>query len=290
MGFLTKLFTAYPYIYFINKLSSQTLINECINDNHYYSHLHLDLSWAIFLNCNTLKSTELGNILDPFCLQLESVSPRVHIVKATPEMYSKLGFPEEEQQIHKSIAKRQREFRAGRNAARAAIQMLSLSQDNGNSPLILTGKSREPLFPLPISGSISHTDGICLAGCALKSDIASLGIDVERNVPLASHLFTSIYTGDEQNLIKSSSHIPDALIFSIKESLFKCCFPFVQVYFDFLEAQITLLPESKNSGQFRFELIGNNQTSLTAKLPDLPFHGYYCFNKQFIFSLCYFSS
>lgn len=232
---------------------------------------------------------KLDNILDPFCLHRESTSPKIHIVKATPDMYSNLGLPEEEQQIHKAVSKRQREFRAGRNSARAAIKKLAPDNTRLAHAAILIGKAREPLFPSSISGSISHTDSICLAACALKNEVASLGIDVENNTPLASHLFSAIYTQGEKALIEGSNSLPDTLVFSIKESLFKCLYPFVQVYFDFLDAQITLLPETESAGQFHFELIGDNRTSLQADLPNLPFHGRYCFSEEFVFSWCFFA-
>ncbi len=90
--------------------------------------------------------------------------------------------------------------------------------------------------------------------------------------------------------METSNTLPDTLIFSIKESLFKCLYPFVQVYFDFLDAQITLQPDAENTGQFHFELIGENRTLLQANLPNLSFHGRYCFTEQYVFSLCFFSS
>ena len=246
------------------------------------------------MNGNLLKVTQLkkeapDSPLAPFHLHLEGASPKVYIVQATPEMYSQVGLAEEEKHIQKAVEKRQREFRAGRHAARSAMQNLDLSKPNMTEMPILTGHFREPLFPSDISGSISHTDGICLAACAQKNEVASLGIDIESNTALAEHLFSSIYTRDEQALLNRTNDLPDTLIFSIKESIFKCCFPFVQVYFDFLDAQITLEPKNKHSGQFSFELIGRNQDALKAKLPNLSFHGHYCFDQQYVLSLCYFS-
>jgi len=238
-----------------------------------------------------LKNAAPGDSLTPslFRLNLEGASSKIDIVQATPEMYCQVSLPEEEKYIQKAVAKRQREFRAGRHAARSAIQNLHRHKVDLAEIPILSGHSREPLFPSDISGSISHTDGICLAACAPKTEIASLGIDIESNTVLGDRLFSSVYTRDEQALLASNSDIPDTLIFSIKESVFKCCFPFVQVYFDFLDAQISLAPKNQHSGKFRFELIGRNQDTLKAKLPNLSFHGFYCFDQQYVFSMCYFS-
>lgn len=204
-------------------------------------------------------------------------------------MYTRTGLPLEEKHVQKAVSKRQKEFTAGRHAARAAIAKLLPNQAFVDQIPILVGASREPIFPATISGSISHTDTLCLAACALKNDVPSIGIDIENNTKLDSHLFPTIYTHDEQLRLQKSDTIPNILIFSIKESLFKCLFPFVQVYFDFLDAEIRLQPETANSGQFQFELIGDNRSHLQSALPDLTFHGHYCFTEQSVFSLCFFS-
>ncbi|MDV6253040.1 4'-phosphopantetheinyl transferase [Vibrio sp. EA2] len=212
----------------------------------------------------------------------------IQFVKATPEMYATTGLPLEEKLIQKSVKKRQEEFRAGRHAVRAAIAKLLPNQAFVDQTPILVGLSREPIFPDTISGSISHTDTLCLAACALKNDVPSIGIDVENNQKLGSQLLPAIYTHNEQVRLQESDVIPNILIFSIKESLFKCLFPFVQVYFDFLDAEITLHPETANSGQFQFELVGDNRSHLQSALPNLAFHGHYCFTEQSVFSLCFF--
>ncbi len=242
------------------------------------------------LDCNNLKNSRLDKILDPSCDHVESHNPIIQFMKASPEMYSKVGLPLEEKHIQNAVSKRQQEFRAGRHAARAAIRKLFPSDNLLIHQPILVGSSREPIFPVTITGSISHTDSLCVAACALKSDVASLGIDIEHNHPLDNHHFPAVYTNNEQAWLAQAGSIPNILIFSIKESLFKCLFPFVKVYFDFLEAEITLQPETENSGQFQFELIGENRCFLQSALPNLAFQGYYCFSEQHVFSLCFYAS
>ncbi|MEX3072626.1 4'-phosphopantetheinyl transferase [Vibrio alginolyticus] len=239
------------------------------------------------MNCKKWKNIRLDTILEPSCCCVESNQPVIQLVKATPDMYSKYGLPLEEKYIQKAVNKRQQEFRAGRHAARVAFKKLIPNNVFADCLPILVGASREPVFPATISGSISHTDSICLAACALKVDVASIGIDVENNHPLDKHLFSVVYTRNEQAWLTETETIPNILIFSIKESLFKCLFPFVKVYFDFLDAEITLQPETDSSGQFQFELIGDNRSDLQSKLPELVFHGHYCFTEQYVLSLCY---
>ncbi|MFN1549838.1 4'-phosphopantetheinyl transferase family protein [Vibrio natriegens] len=241
------------------------------------------------MNKKSLKNIKLDEILSPNCFHFRTTSPLIQMVKATPDMYAKAGLPLEEEHIQKSVPKRQEEFRAGRHAARAAIRKLTSDNAFADQSPILVGASREPVFPNTVSGSISHTDSLCLAACAVKNDVPSIGIDVENNQNLAAHLLPAIYTPNEQHHLQKSDTIPNILIFSIKESLFKCLFPFVRVYFDFLDAEIALHPETENSGQFQFELIGDNRRDLQSALPDLTFHGYYCFTEQTVFSLCFFT-
>lgn len=241
------------------------------------------------LNCNSQKNIKLDNILEPWCHHIETVGPTIQFIKATPEMYARVGLPLEEKYIQNAVKQRQREFRAGRHAARAAINKQMPDNIFVDRTPIVVGTSREPVFPDQISGSISHTNTLCLAACALKNEVPSIGIDIENNQKLDNHLLPTVYTPDEQARLKESDTIPNILIFSIKESVFKCLFPYVKVYFDFLDAEITLQPETANSGQFQFELIGDNRSDLQSNLPDLTFHGHYCFNEQTVFSLCFFT-
>ncbi|MGP8308775.1 4'-phosphopantetheinyl transferase family protein [Vibrio sp. YIC-376] len=242
------------------------------------------------MNYKSLKNIRLDKILEPSYYHLGVLEPTIQFMKATPEMYARIGLPLEEKHIQKAVKQRQREFRAGRHAARAAIKKQMPDNIFVDRTPILVGASREPVFPDQISGSISHTNTLCLAACALKNEVPSIGIDIENNQNLDSHLLPAVYTHTEQARLKDSDSIPNILIFSIKESVFKCLFPFVKVYFDFLDVEITLHPETANSGQFQLELIGDNRSALQSKLPSLTFHGHYCFTEQTVFSLCLFTS
>ncbi len=242
------------------------------------------------LNCNNLKNIKLATLLDPSCDCVEPPIPLIQFVKATKEMYVQPGLLLEERLIKKAVKKRQQEFRAGRHAARAAIKKLMSHDAFAERQPILIGASREPIFPSAISGSISHTDSLCFAACALKSQVASIGIDIENNQPIEPRLFPVVYTQSEQIRLMETDNLPTILIFSIKESLFKCLFPFVKVYFDFLDAEIHLQAETENRGQFQIELIGNNHSDLQSALPNLEFHGHYWFSEQHVFSLCFYRS
>ncbi|MEI8599033.1 hypothetical protein P4S64_19770 [Vibrio sp. M60_M31a] len=93
------------------------------------------------------------------------------------------------------------------------------------NPPFLVGASGEPVFLTLLAAVMSHTDSLCLAACAVKNDVPSIGIDVENNQNLAAHLLPAIYTANEQHHLQKSDTIPNVLIFSIKERVYSnVCF------------------------------------------------------------------
>jgi len=100
--------------------------------------------------------------------------PRVITNEANPIQLQESIFPEEEIFIRKAVPKRMQEFIAGRLCARRALSEIGIE----GFPL-LKGKGRAPIWPLGIVGSISHCQGYCGVAVAQKTDIESLGLDVE---------------------------------------------------------------------------------------------------------------
>lgn len=89
-------------------------------------------------------------------------------------------WPEEAHQIARALPKRQREFAAGRIAAKRAMARLGFAA----SPL-LSGHDRVPVWPDGIVGSISHTTHLCLAALAKRDDgFAAIGVDLEDEIAL----------------------------------------------------------------------------------------------------------
>jgi enterobactin synthetase component D len=143
---------------------------------------------------------------------------------------------EEEALISGAIEKRRREFRAGRHAAHAALSRL----DAPDAPL-LRGKRREPLWPPGYVGSIAHCNDLCLAVCARDSEVAGIGIDVEPLAPLPDGVDSYIHTEAEAAFIADHANAhPGRLIFSAKESLYKCFYPLVQRYFGFHSVELNI--------------------------------------------------
>ncbi|PKM45766.1 MAG: hypothetical protein CVV05_05770 [Gammaproteobacteria bacterium HGW-Gammaproteobacteria-1] len=149
------------------------------------------------------------------------------LVIASAEMWQTPLCAEEEALVDGASAKRQREFRAGRNAAHEALQQLQAPQQP-----ILWGSRREPVWPSGYLGTISHCHDLCVAACAIKGEIVGMGVDVEPLSPLPEGVERYIHTDMEHSLLEQSG-LPQRLIFSAKECLYKCYYPLLTRYFGF---------------------------------------------------------
>jgi 4'-phosphopantetheinyl transferase EntD len=138
--------------------------------------------------------------------------------------------------------KRRREFTAGRHCARQALVRL------GQEPVALPiGPGRAPVWPPGIIGSISHTDEIAIAAVARQTDLRSLGIDVESADPLEPGLLELVCRDDERAALTASGmqlQTGAKLIFSAKESVYKCLWPVSGVFLEFHAIGIRIDPVS----------------------------------------------
>jgi 4'-phosphopantetheinyl transferase EntD len=159
----------------------------------------------------------------------------VALVIAEESMWQTPLRDEEEALIEGAAEKRQREFRAGRHAAHAALARL-----NAPDLPLLRGERREPLWPAGFTGSIAHCRDLCVAVCTKREEIEGLGIDVEPLEPLPQGVDRFIHTEAEAAFIANNpgTH-PERLIFSAKESLYKCYYPLLQRYFGFQSVTLT---------------------------------------------------
>jgi len=156
---------------------------------------------------------------------------------AAPEMWGGDIYPEEQDCVTNVATKRYREFTAGRLCAREVLKKLGID----NFPL-LVGNSREPLWPPGIVGSISHCRDNCVVAAAKDVHIVNLGIDIEDATPLEAEIRSLICRKDEEQWVIDVSEPAYSdwakIIFSAKESVYKCLFPVTHVYLDFKEVQI----------------------------------------------------
>ncbi len=135
--------------------------------------------------------------------------------------------------------KRRAEYLAGRHAAALALCALDLPRRVERGPTGL------PVWPDGAVGSISHGGGLACALCARQQHYRSLGVDVERVLhdAEARELAPTIAHQDELFLLRAA--LPHArsgqrlsVLFSAKESFFKCLYPLTGSFLEFSEARV----------------------------------------------------
>jgi 4'-phosphopantetheinyl transferase EntD len=145
--------------------------------------------------------------------------------------------PEETACVARAGAKRRREFAAGRAAARRALAQLGI-----DGFALLPDAARVPRWPEGVVGSISHCAGCCGVAVARRGRILSLGLDVERAGPLEDELLARICTPGERERARRLAP-PEGvdwgkLVFSAKESAYKCYFPLARTLLGFHDMEI----------------------------------------------------
>ncbi len=177
-------------------------------------------------------------------LAFYSVEIKNRKIESLYHSYDLSSFPE----------KRRREFLAGRYCALKSFESLGHSEKMN---LAQTQKGI-PLWPDQIVGSISHTSSLACSLVGKKSTYLSVGVDIERRdrFKQLKKIEKKILLPEEFELLNlKRENLYLTLIFSMKETVYKCFYPFVQKYFGFHEAQIYDLNFEK--GEFAFVL--NNE-------------------------------
>ena len=148
-------------------------------------------------------------------------------------------FPQEEVSVRRASIKRQREFAAGRGAARRAIAELEMPPS-----AIPMRDDRAPQWPPGLVGSITHCDEICIAAVSRNVRARSIGIDIEPSVPLDANLLDIVCTPTERKWL-DKQHTRARfrlakLIFSAKEAAYKAQYPLTGLAFDFHRLEVEL--------------------------------------------------
>jgi 4'-phosphopantetheinyl transferase EntD len=132
---------------------------------------------------------------------------------------------------------RRSEFIHGRACARAALAAMGIPD-----PVIPVGADREPVWPDGIVGSISHCETVAAAATARREEIGGLGIDLELAEPLDRQTLKLVCRETEQAWLRHSDDrlLLAKLIFSAKESLFKCIWPIIRQFVDFQDIGIRI--------------------------------------------------
>jgi enterobactin synthetase component D len=161
----------------------------------------------------------------------------VHLNGVLPAEMEQIALPAA---LDAAIPKRRLQFRAGRYCAMKAMGALGPSCAGR---LVARAANGAPLWPEGLVGSITHTDDFASAAAALTADAAALGIDTERIMtePRGRNVGRMIAWPSEVGHARTAglSRLEGmTLVFSAKESIFKCLHGLVGCYFDFHDVRI----------------------------------------------------
>ena len=126
--------------------------------------------------------------------------------------------------------KRKSEFVLGRAAAHRALAELGFAE----SPPVLRGAGREPLWPAGVVGSITHCSSRAIAVVAKTEKVQAIGIDLEDVDHFPEEIADLVANEAERDWVLSEdSRLRLAMLFSAKESIYKAFYPLEHRFFDF---------------------------------------------------------
>lgn len=142
----------------------------------------------------------------------------------------------ESEQSQSFAASRLKEFTHGRYCARQALASLGKP-----AVAIEVGESRQPVWPQGIVGSITHSQDFAAAAAGTTEQLAGLGIDCEQQGRLDEKIQKRISLPSEIEAAGSSGLAEyGSILFSAKESVYKCIWPTVRHFVGFKDVELTL--------------------------------------------------
>ena len=190
-----------------------------------------------------------------------------------------LLYPDEAACLGRAVAKRREEFAAGRLCARRALSELGIA----HFPL-KAADDRQPIWPAAVVGSITHTQGLCLAAVAPRASLSGIGLDSEIVGRVGRELWDTICTASEivwlKSLESSQQVMAATLLFAVKEAFYKCQFPTTAEWLNFEDLEVRAPDWSGAS-------VGDIEIGPTRKLKimthvDTPFRAHYRFHEDFV--------
>jgi enterobactin synthetase component D len=159
--------------------------------------------------------------------------------EVTPEALAPLGVTLPAS-LARAVPKRQIEWILARHCARIACAELGvvIPAPVGNHP------DRSPIWPPGLVGAITHTEGFVSAAVARHRDCQAIGIDSERpmTAEVAAQVATQVCRPEERGASERLGGAVDfpylTLLFSAKESIYKCLYPIVGRYFSYQDARV----------------------------------------------------
>lgn len=186
-----------------------------------------------------------------------------------------LLFSDEAQYVGRAVPGRIEEFAAGRLCARRALAEFGLH----DFPVRMNA-DRRPRWPAPLVGSITHTIGICGAAVAERRRFRAIGLDMEIVGRVTQEIWPSICTPVETDWLDA---LPEpeqsrcaALIFSAKESFYKCQYGVTREWLEFGDVALDLPSSNLDSGAFCVRIRRKSTASALSRTPSVArfaFHG-----------------
>lgn len=158
-------------------------------------------------------------------------------VRFAPEDASRFAEVDVPPELERAVEVRRTEYRAGRSCAARALARVAARGSVGRDA------DGAPVWPPGVVGAITHARGFAAAAVARASEARGLGLDVEP-VPSASatvDVATAIANPLELERLRDAGLDAETLVtlvFSAKESVYKCLRPLVGRYFGFREATV----------------------------------------------------
>lgn len=165
------------------------------------------------------------------------VSIRIDEMAPFSAAFERIELPDD---LHSAVPKRQAQFRAGRFCALKALEALDPQRRIRALPRSRNGA---PCWPHGVTGSITHTDDFASAAVARTCDALAIGIDSEPIMADAQARRVMMVVAWPSELAHAraagfSRLEALTLVFSAKESLFKCLHPLVGRMFDYHDVRI----------------------------------------------------
>jgi 4'-phosphopantetheinyl transferase EntD len=120
-----------------------------------------------------------------------------------------------------------------------------------------------------------------VAVCAKAGKLTSLGIDVEPLEPLPKGVDQYIHTPHDHATMAADGTLPERLIFSAKESIYKCYFPLIGEHIGFHSVSLSIDAENMT---FNFIPSAENPPPFPT---DLKFHGRFMTSSSHLYTGCY---
>jgi enterobactin synthetase component D len=149
--------------------------------------------------------------------------------------------------LERAVARRQIEWILSRHCVRLACHELGVYP----LPTLLSRADRSPIWPSGVVGSLTHTEGFVSAAVARESEVRGLGIDSEciMSEAVAEQVRAEICVPAETlamgRMDAASALRYLTLVFSAKESLYKCLYPSVGKFFSYHDAVVKHVDRDK---------------------------------------------